>query len=625
MNLVRKTSCNILIKILGLFALLIMLPPQTAQAFVFNVPCQTGEPTALREAIIALNDFPGHDIIRLAAGCTYSLSTATGFYNGSTGLPVISDALTIEGNGARLERAANALHFRLMATASNVPLAITDLTLANGHAVNSSASHPDAGAIYVNGDLSLTQVNVINNYAKGEGGGVAVFGKSHRAIVTNSRFENNQGGYGGGLYAEGPLFMTNTSFVNNQATYVGGGVSAKGDTASIQSSRFEGNSVSDAFALGAGYGGGLYTISNLDLVQSQFVNNTARWGGGVSLGGSLLSYPGRASIAGVHFEANTSLDGAGIVMYNGSVTLAQSVFVANKAAPDGAAGIFLRLGQSTKSRLINNLWVGNQAGGQGYTIHARATKDTGTELEVIHNTLADPGDNDDIALKITDVSAARTVNNIIANYVTGLAVSNAKATSGYNFYQLLNGGGQAEIGQIEPFEGGNNLIGSVQFINPAAGNYRLKATSPAVNKGFNLGVNTDLGNTVRPQLNGYDPGAYEFAPALPAPIALADVYSTPIDTVLTIPAPGILGNDNSPTGAPMTVLLSSPPAHGRIKLKVDGSFIYQPNAGFVGQDSFIYLAGTDLSLSSPTTVNIQVRPQSSNSTDNRVFLPLIQR
>ena len=52
-------------------------------------------------------------------------------------------------------------------------------------------------------------------------------------------------------------------------------------------------------------------------------------------------------------------------------------------------------------------------------------------------------------------------------------------------------------------------------------------------------------------------------------------------------------------------LLVSSPAYGTLALSPDGSFTYQPQAGFIGIDSFTYKASTGLYESEVATVDDQ--------------------
>jgi hypothetical protein len=82
--------------------------------------------------------------------------------------------------------------------------------------------------------------------------------------------------------------------------------------------------------------------------------------------------------------------------------------------------------------------------------------------------------------------------------------------------------------------------------------------------------------------------------AAPGPVAKPDAYSTPKNTVLTVAAPGVLGNDIGIDGRPLTASVEQLPANGKLDFKPDGSFTYTPNADYGGYDTFVYRA-TDVS------------------------------
>jgi len=75
-----------------------------------------------------------------------------------------------------------------------------------------------------------------------------------------------------------------------------------------------------------------------------------------------------------------------------------------------------------------------------------------------------------------------------------------------------------------------------------------------------------------------------------APVAADDAYTTTGYAPLNIPAPGVLGNDSDPDGDPLMAILESTPGFGSLNLNSDGSFTYQAVPGFVGTDSFTYIA-----------------------------------
>jgi hypothetical protein len=68
-----------------------------------------------------------------------------------------------------------------------------------------------------------------------------------------------------------------------------------------------------------------------------------------------------------------------------------------------------------------------------------------------------------------------------------------------------------------------------------------------------------------------------------APVAVADVYSTPQNTVLNVAAPGHLGNDYDPNGDPITWSSFTSPENGMVSdANTDGQFTYTPDPGFSG-------------------------------------------
>jgi hypothetical protein len=73
-------------------------------------------------------------------------------------------------------------------------------------------------------------------------------------------------------------------------------------------------------------------------------------------------------------------------------------------------------------------------------------------------------------------------------------------------------------------------------------------------------------------------------------VAADDSYSLAEDSVLSVPAAGVLGNDTG-DGA-LAASLSAAPSHGTLELNADGSFVYTPTLNYSGTDSFQYGAST---------------------------------
>jgi uncharacterized delta-60 repeat protein len=85
-----------------------------------------------------------------------------------------------------------------------------------------------------------------------------------------------------------------------------------------------------------------------------------------------------------------------------------------------------------------------------------------------------------------------------------------------------------------------------------------------------------------------------------------DAYSVNENQVLSVPAPGVLGNDTAANSTPLQAALVTGPSHGTLTLNADGSFTYTPTTNFSGTDSFTYQATEGTLTSNQATVTITV-------------------
>lgn len=98
----------------------------------------------------------------------------------------------------------------------------------------------------------------------------------------------------------------------------------------------------------------------------------------------------------------------------------------------------------------------------------------------------------------------------------------------------------------------------------------------------------------------------QVTPVNDAPTATADLYTVDEDTVLQIPAPGVLANDQDVDGDELTAGLVAGPTRGTLVLGPDGAIQYTPDADYFGPDAFSYTAGDGLLSSAETAVQIDV-------------------
>jgi hypothetical protein len=169
----------------------------------------------------------------------------------------------------------------------------------------------------------------------------------------------------------------------------------------------------------------------------------------------------------------------------------------------------------------NNIVYGN--GGRGINIYST------NHVDVVNNTSYQNGLTGADFSEVSSIDAAdvRYLNNIIyalsdrkVNSVGG-ALSDAKSVRYDN--NLIFGGNS-----FDPVSGGNNVIGQdPKFTNASASDFSLAEGSPAIDRGLASlnGLQAPLADqrgVSRPQRNGIDVGALEFAGTSTIPKALAD-------------------------------------------------------------------------------------------------------
>ena len=99
--------------------------------FILPAEAATSVPCDVTALINAINSASSGDTLDLAVGCTYTLTVVNNATDDGNGLPVIDITLTINGNGATIERGSAAPDFRLLDIANGSNLTLNNLTLSN--------------------------------------------------------------------------------------------------------------------------------------------------------------------------------------------------------------------------------------------------------------------------------------------------------------------------------------------------------------------------------------------------------------------------------------------------------------------------------------------------------------
>lgn len=212
-----------------------------------------GDVAGLIQALDQANGIGGLPIIiSLAAGSTYALSTPDNYWYGPNGLPAIAADVTINGNGATIERVGST-PFRIFYVSGGFDglpagqLTLNNMTVEGGLAEGGNGGDGIAGggggaglggAIFNQGNLNLSGVTLTGNTAQGGEGGQQ---------ITNGT--SDAGGGGGGLGGNG-------GEGDGSSGGGGGGFGADGASGSSMPAPAEGGSYGAPGAPGfAGFGG----------------------------------------------------------------------------------------------------------------------------------------------------------------------------------------------------------------------------------------------------------------------------------------------------------------------------------------------------------------------------------
>jgi hypothetical protein len=246
-----------------------------------SVPCGSDK---LIAAIVRANAVGGAQL-KLAARCTYTL-TAT---QGTDGLPVITQPVSIDGQGATIVRAANAANFRILNVGVGGNLALQNLTITGGFAPNSQGG----GGLLVQagGQATLRNTAVAGNRSTAVGGGIANYGittvlgqddgsgKSWGSTSgapdnapANGPTQASSGGQSSGSAMTAGTGQTIGAVDNNSSQSGGGGIYNEG--------RLTTNNVEVSYNHSGAEGGGLSDLATSVLADTRVDNNTAGAGGG---------------------------------------------------------------------------------------------------------------------------------------------------------------------------------------------------------------------------------------------------------------------------------------------------------------------------------------------------------
>jgi predicted outer membrane repeat protein len=260
-----------------------------------------------------------------------------------------------------------------------------------------------------------------NNY----GGGIYL-SSSDSAIISNCRFDNNIAGYGGGIACDSTsMFMYNDSLAYN-SSFNGGGIHATNSKLFINNTQVAFNSaISFSSTTLYGKGGGIYTFEGELSLDSCLLNSnkTNTYGGGIHAENSSLQ------IVSSQFLNDTAKNGGAIYMDGEKLEVINSL-LSNNFASDRGGGIYVSADTSTVYLCV--LTNNSSSGGSAIYRESGAIKISNSLLENNNGGSTLHFLNNDGRITVDSCSISNNLGSAIYNasvYRQGLDIKNTRIDS----------------------------------------------------------------------------------------------------------------------------------------------------------------------------------------------------
>ena len=399
---------------------------------------------------------------------------------------VLKNGVALYGGFAGTETALNQRDWTVNITVLSGDIDNNDRTDANG-VITTTANIVGNNVYHVLRSTNVNSTAVLDGF-------IVTGGQANGTNPRNS---------GGGMQnvTNGSPTLTNVIFIGNTAKDDGGGMGNYFNSNPILTNvTFSSNTANN------GGGMGNYSNSSPTLTNVTFSGNTANNGGG------MLNQDGSSpTLTNVTFSGNTATEsGGGMVNYIDSrPTLTNVTFSGNTANLYGG-GMLNQDGSSptlTNVTFSGNTAVNKNGGGMGNYFNSSPTL---TNVTFSGNTAPTGGG-------MRNLNSNPTLRNVIiwGNMApNNPGMFNEGSTPTITHSNVQGCGGSSAWQTACGTNGGGNIDANPLFVDPGAGNLRLQAGSPAINRGNNAfvpsGVTTDLAGQPRIVGGTVDMGAYEY-------------------------------------------------------------------------------------------------------------------
>jgi parallel beta-helix repeat protein len=206
-------------------------------------------------------------------------------------------------------------------------------------------------------------------------------------------------------------------------------------------------------------------------------------------------------------------------MYSNNGDIVRNNYVEQTSTVEGRQGIYSESSTGTV-QIYNNVCRGRTSSASmlkykykvsgsaiivSNTIYSNGTNPVQTDDPDVKfkNNIVQTSANSECVLFLATVNTVNINNNLYKNGNSGSSLISCPA-------------GNKTLAQWKAAGFDTNSLEADPVFNDAAGNdYRIKSTSPAINRGYILGEPFDLDKTNNERLPGYDIGAYEYRDAVP--------------------------------------------------------------------------------------------------------------
>ncbi len=586
----------------------------------------------LGETINLANINPGADTITFKAGLgEVVLTSAVLAITDTSGTTTVTGP--VAGTQVVTRSTAQVTpQFRIFNVASGVTANLSNLTITNGN------SPTNGGGISNLGTLTVTNSTVAGNAAATSGGGIVNFGGS--LTVTSSTVSGNTTATNGGAISsvnQGPLVVTNSTISGNSAAAVGGGINISSGTATLTNTTIT-NNHSDSDNTGGETGGGVYfNVLGSTLTNTLIAGNFRGTGTGADDASGAVVGTSANNLVGV----DTNLTGINNGAQGNQIGTAAAPIdpliapLANNGGPTFTHALLLGsplLGAGTKSGIANadqrgflrpvdptfNPEIGsyelqlvalapatlpggtvgtaynqlltasfpNQPAGTTYTFAAAGTLPAGLSLSPAGVIIGTPTTTGSSTFSVT--ATASTGDFLFPTNVTIAVTANTPPVAVADTANTANATAVSISVLGNDSDADNDALTVTSTTNPTNGNIVRNASQTiSYTPNPTFAGNDTFTYTISDGKGGTSTANITVTVANAPPVANPDAATTKAVTAVTI---AVLANDTDANGDLFFLAGSTKAANGSVTAS-GNSFVYTPNAGFVGTDTFTYTAG----------------------------------